>query len=122
MSARRARVLVVEDEPVLALALEDMLTDLDFDVVGPAFHLDTALKLARTASLDAAVLDINLAGERSYPVADVLKRRGIPYLFATGYGALRAAAHADSVLVAKPYRLADIAAALDALLAERAQR
>jgi len=80
------RVLLVEDEMLIAMDIEDMLVELGFDVVGPAPRLHTALKLAREAPIDLAVLDVNLAGERSFPVADVLRARGIPFLFATGYG------------------------------------
>jgi CheY-like chemotaxis protein len=80
------RVLVVEDEVIIAMSLEDMLTELGCSVVGPATSLDEALALAAAADFDAALLDVNLDGEHSEPVADVLRQRAIPYALITGYG------------------------------------
>jgi CheY-like chemotaxis protein len=88
VSDRKAkRVLVVEDEFLVALHLEDVLTVMGHQVVGPASRLNEALDLARTSEIDFAVLDVNLAGTHSFPVAEVLRERGIPFVFATGYGA-----------------------------------
>lgn len=81
------RILIVEDEVLLALQLEDMLTALGHKVVGQATRIDVALELARERDIDFAVLDINVAGTKSFPVADTLRQRGIPFAFATGYGA-----------------------------------
>lgn len=80
------RILIVEDEPMLAAFLEDALTDLGCEVVGPALNMKDALQLAREASIDGAGLDVNVAGEQVYPVADVLAERGLPFVFMTGYG------------------------------------
>lgn len=77
---------MVEDEVIVAMTLEDMLADLDCSVVGPANSLDEALILAASADFDAALLDVNLDGQRSDQVADVLLQRGIPFGFITGYG------------------------------------
>lgn len=82
------KVLLVEDEMLIAMHVEDMLVELGFEVVGPAMRLQAALEIAREGSFDLAVLDVNLASERSFPVADVLRERGIPFIFATGYGSL----------------------------------
>lgn len=71
---------------LVAMLIEDMLTDLGHEVVGPAMRLETALPLARNADLDFAVLDVNLGDTKSFPVADVLRERGVPFIFATGYG------------------------------------
>jgi CheY-like chemotaxis protein len=80
------RVLFVEDEALVAMLVEDMLHDLGVEVVGPACKIEHALALAREAEIEAAVLDINIGGQSTYPVADVLRDRGIPIIFATGYG------------------------------------
>jgi CheY-like chemotaxis protein len=81
------RVLVVEDEALVALQLEDMLADLGCAIIGPASRVGQALELLNGERVDAAVLDLNVAGELVYPVADALASRGLPYIFATGYGA-----------------------------------
>ncbi len=80
------RVLVVEDEVVVAMTLEDMLADLGHVVVGPANTLGEALSLAARTDFDAALLDVDLGGQRSDQVADLLRQRGIPFGFITGYG------------------------------------
>lgn len=80
------RVLIVEDEMLIAMHIEDMLAELGFEVVGPATRLQKALEIARKEDFGLAVLDVNLASERSFPVADVLRERGIPFIFVTGYG------------------------------------
>ncbi|MCD2323348.1 response regulator [Sphingomonas sp. IC-56] len=80
------RILVVEDEYLLADDLRDALTEAGAQVLGPVPSVDDAQALiAREAEIDAAVLDINLRGEMVFPVADVLAKRGVPFAFATGY-------------------------------------
>lgn len=79
------RVLLVEDESLVAMMVEDMLLDLGCEVV-VAMRLDKALAFVETESFDFAVLDVNLGETRSYPVADLLCERCTPFLFATGYG------------------------------------
>ena len=81
------RLLVVEDETLVAMLLEDMLSDLGCEIVGPVGTVTAALELAEREQLDGAILDVNLAGSPIYPVADVLRHRGVPFLFTTGYGA-----------------------------------
>jgi DNA-binding response OmpR family regulator len=83
---RAARVLVVEDEMLVAMVLEDQLADAGFKVVGPAFSVEEAMRLAASEPLDGAVLDINLAGEKVYPVADLLAARNVPFVYVTGFG------------------------------------
>lgn len=82
---RKCRVLVVEDEAMISMLLEDMLLDLGAETVGPAARLDQALLLALQADFDVGLLDINVDGRVVYPVADVLRHREIPFIFATGY-------------------------------------
>jgi CheY-like chemotaxis protein len=80
------RVLLVEDEAMIAMLVEDMLEDLGHELVGVATRLDEAVAAARNEAVDLAVLDLNLGGVLTYPAADVLAERGIPFIFATGYG------------------------------------
>ena len=118
MSALRGkRVLLVEDEAVIAFAVEDILLDLGCQVVGPAFSLEEAIAMASAEPIDAAILDVNLNDQRSYAVADELQRRGIPFLFATGYAEGGVGWDRSEVAVLpKPYRSEQIAAALGRLL------
>lgn len=78
-------VLVVEDEMMIAMAIEDMLRDLGCEVV-KASRIKRALQLAATTGLDGAILDINVAGEMVFPIARILRERGIPFVFSSGYG------------------------------------
>jgi two-component sensor histidine kinase len=80
------RILLVEDEAIVAMMMADMLGDLRFAVLGPINRLAPATAAARDDDIDAAILDVNLAGENVYPVAEILERRGVPYVFVTGYG------------------------------------
>jgi CheY-like chemotaxis protein len=80
------RVLIVEDEILIGMLLEDMLGDLGYQVAASASRVEDALRLAREVDADAAILDVNLNGQEVYPVAEVLTGRGIPFVFATGYG------------------------------------
>jgi len=81
-----ARVLIVEDESMIAMMVEDYLVHAGYEVVALVGTLDEALSAAERCSFDVALLDVNLAGQTSFPVADVLEARGIPYMFLSGYG------------------------------------
>ncbi len=81
------RVLVVEDESLVAMLLETILEDMGCTPVGPASNIDDGAAMARdTTDLDAALLDVNVAGRQVFPVAEALKARGVPFVFSTGYG------------------------------------
>ncbi|WP_292227008.1 response regulator [Brevundimonas sp.] len=81
------RVLVVEDESLVAMLLETILEDMGCTPVGPASNIDDGEAMARdTIDLDAALLDVNVAGRQVFPVAAALKERGVPFVFSTGYG------------------------------------
>lgn len=80
------RVMVVEDEMLVSLLIEDVLTDEQCTIVGPFDQIKDALDAARTEPLDLAVLDVNIAGAKVYPVAEVLAARRIPFLLLSGYG------------------------------------
>jgi len=109
----KRRALVVEDEVLVAMLVEEMLGDLGCEVAALSTHLDEALRLAKGDNFDFAVLDINLNGTRSFPIADLLADRGVPFLFATGYGAgILPERHAKAVILHKPYSLDDLRAAL----------
>jgi DNA-binding response OmpR family regulator len=109
--ARRA--LVVEDEILVAMYVEELLTELGYEVVAIATELEQALPVASAETLHVAVLDINLNGKLSFPVADVLRARGIPFLFASGYGSKGLAdGYKGAVHIQKPFRIQDLAAAM----------
>src|SRR3954463_2340971 len=80
------RVLVVEDEAAISMLLEDMLMDFGCAIVGPAARLNVAVEMAQSDNFDVAILDVNLAGESIYPVADALAEQKRPFVFSTGYG------------------------------------
>lgn len=80
------RVLVIEDESLVAMLLETILDDMGCAVVGPESNIDDGLTAATTEGLDAALLDVNVAGREVFPVAEALKARGVPFVFSTGYG------------------------------------
>lgn len=85
--AKPLRVLIVEDEALIAMIVEEMITDIGCSAIGPAATLDEALALvASTAHIDCALLDINLRGAPSWPIADALKAKGVPFAFVSGYG------------------------------------
>jgi CheY-like chemotaxis protein len=102
------RILVVEDEYLIAVELKRWLHDVGVEVIGPVPNVDQALTLIEDHRLDAAVLDINLGdGDTSYPVADRLDRLKVPYLFATGE-AQTASSYSDHPRLEKPCSKADL--------------
>jgi CheY-like chemotaxis protein len=110
-----ARILVIEDEPIVAMCLEDMLDTLGHATIGPAGRVAEGLALVEASTPDAAILDINLSGERSDPIAHALVARGVPLVFATGYGAPPEGFGIETPLLEKPYRLEQLRAALAAI-------
>jgi DNA-binding response OmpR family regulator len=111
------RILVVEDEELIAMLIEETLIDQGCMVIGPAATLAAALALARDEAIDAAVLDVNLAGARTDAVADLLATRGIPFLFATGYGdRATSSAHAKAPVIGKPFTLDALVLAIERLI------
>jgi CheY-like chemotaxis protein len=80
------RILLVEDEGMIAMLVGDMLEDLGHELVRVANRLEEAIAAARNEAIDLAILDLNLGGVLTYPAADVLVERGVPFIFATGYG------------------------------------
>lgn len=105
------RVLLVEDEALVAMLVEDMLSDLGCTVVATAPRLDEATSRAEDVGLhfDVAILDLNLAGQNTFPVASALAARGVPFAFATGYGAGGLPAEwRDRPTLQKPFTAGDI--------------
>ena len=116
-SARR--ILIVEDEFLVAMLLEDLLTEMGHQVIGTFAQVDEAMKFANQADVNFAILDINLAGATSFPVAEILRRRGIPFLFASGYGSTGLASPFENELtLQKPYEPAE----LERVIAEASAR
>lgn len=111
------KALVIEDEGPVALLIEDMLMDLGCEVAASAANLGKASQLARTVRVDFALLDLNLHGESAAPIAAILRDRGIPFIFSTGYGASGIAPGFDRYpLLAKPFDLADLQNKISAAL------
>ena len=113
---RRKRILIVEDEALVAMLLEDMLTELGFDVVGPAHTLPRALELLESEPVDAAILDVNLGNCRSYPIAQKAAAKGIPFIFASGYDSPGAQWDGPTRMLRKPFDNRTLRAAVVALL------
>jgi CheY-like chemotaxis protein len=85
-SAAAPRVLVVEDEYLIRMLLEDMLDELGYGVLAAVGTISEASQIATSGEFNAAILDVNLDGQEIYPVADILAKRGLPFVFVTGYG------------------------------------
>lgn len=111
------RILIVEDEPLIAMMLEDFLEALDKQVAGTADTVEAALALVAAGDIDAAILDVNLrGGETSWPIADALAAAGVPFLLATGgSGDMIAEQHRHRPVLGKPFTMDGVERALAAL-------
>lgn len=113
------RILVVDDEEMIATLLKSALEDEDCTVLGPFERVALALKPARTETIDFALLDVNVAGEKIYPVAETLDRRGIPFLLLSGYGEDdRPADRAHWKVFGKPFNINAMVTAIRQALAD----
>lgn len=111
-------ILILEDEFILAWEAEEILKDAGASVLGPTYNIPAALKLIQeTSRIDAAVLDININGAESTPVASELKRRGVPFVYTTGYGADTPRAGEERVLD-KPYSAAALVKTLSEVMSQ----
>jgi CheY-like chemotaxis protein len=112
------RVLIVEDDSIIAMTAEDMLEEVGCATAAVAATLSEALARLDDTSFDLALLDLNLKSESSLPVAARLRERGTPFIFATGYDGLPAdSGFADAPFISKPYRLEQLAAKIADTLA-----
>jgi CheY-like chemotaxis protein len=122
-AAAGKRVLVVEDELMIRMLLEGMLTDLGHTVAAEAGAIDEALTLAKQAEFDIAVLDVNLNNEPITPVVEVLIQRRVPFVFASGYGRRGVPeAYRQNPTLQKPFQAEALAQALDAAFAKAASK
>lgn len=115
-----ARILVVDDEPLITAMMEEWLLDLGHVVVGPAHNLKAALELAES-DVDAAIVDVSLGKDNSYPLADALIARGLPFALATGHGLEGVAPqYRNQATLGKPFEFATFRGAIDRMLAKGA--
>jgi len=112
------KVLVVEDEMMIAMLIEDMLDELGCTLVGPATNVPRALDLIDKEQVEVAVLDLNLDGQDTYAIADALQRKNLPFIFATGYGSagLRKE-YGNRPVLQKPFQISELETALVEALA-----
>lgn len=104
LSHKTRRILIVEDEFLLAMDLEYLLMKMGHIVVEVAIRVPEAIEFARDSDIDFAILDINVSGTQSFPVAEILRQRGIPFVFATGYGSAGLVdGYRDEPTLQKPY-------------------
>jgi DNA-binding response OmpR family regulator len=111
---KKRRVLIVEDEPLVAMMLEDMLLDADCDIAGMASTVQAGMALAESCTIDFAILDMTLGRESSFPIADALARKGVPLLFVSGYGRESLPQeHRQCVVLTKPFDYEQLMANID---------
>jgi DNA-binding NarL/FixJ family response regulator len=114
------RILLVEDEAMVSHLLEHFLTAFGCEIVGPAARIKKAVELASVAHIDGALLDLNVAGEVSYPVAEILTGRGIPFAFITGYSANRISeTYRERPILQKPFLDEKLRQILTLMLSQR---
>jgi DNA-binding response OmpR family regulator len=103
------RILVLDDEPLISMMLEEWLTELGYETLGPANSVRSALDFIANAALDAAILDVSLGDEQCYSVADALRGRGIPFALATGHGAHGVDIRfKDALVLSKPFDFEEV--------------
>lgn len=118
LTTARPRVLVVEDEYLIRMLLEDMLDELGYDMAAGVGTFAEASEHAANGAFDAAILDVNLDGREVFPVADILAKRNLPFVFVTGYGERDLPdPHGGRPALQKPFQVEQLKSALAALLA-----
>ena len=117
---QRVRVLIVEDEPLVAEDLRTVLVDAGFEITGVAARVATAISLIETVACDAAIVDANLAGASASPVAAVLSARGLPFIVLSGYTREQLQSEfSGGFFIEKPYRLTEVIDSLSTILPKR---
>jgi DNA-binding response OmpR family regulator len=120
MSVKGLRVFVVEDEPMIRMMLTDMLEELGYRAVAEAGDVEKAAKLAQSAEFDLAILDVNVRGKLITPVAELIRAREVPMIFATGYGSEGLPEEfRDFPALQKPFQLEALAAMIDEVMHPR---
>jgi DNA-binding NtrC family response regulator len=115
--AHQLSVFLVEDETLILMMVAEMIEEMGHTVVAEASNIKQALSLAQTANFDIAILDVNLGGERIDPVAEVISRRNLPFIVASGYGAAAAEEHfRGRPILQKPFISAKLADVIEAAL------
>ena len=118
-----ARVIIVEDEPLVAENLRDDLVEAGFEVVGVAPRVESALKLIEGTGFDVAIIDANLAGTSAAPAAAALSARGLPFMVLSGYAREQLQREfSEAVYIQKPYRVRKLIDALNSLLHKQRDR
>jgi CheY-like chemotaxis protein len=113
---REANILLIEDDPAISMIVEEMLVDLGMANVTTAGRLPAAIEAARDGLFDCAIVDLKLHGQETYPVADILKQRNIPFAFFTGYTADSLGTYATHPVLPKPFAESDLKGILSHLL------
>jgi DNA-binding response OmpR family regulator len=112
------RIFVVEDEFLISLLLETALEDEHCTIIGPFDRIPAALEAARRENVDLALLDVNVGGEKVYPVAEFFAERGIPFLLLSGFGDQAAADDSRWEIFSKPFKIGTLLGKMNELLAE----
>ena len=114
-----ARIFIVEDEYLIRMLLEDMLADLGYAVSDAVGTVAEASEIATKGEFDIAILDVNVGGQEIYPVADILAKRGLPFVFVSGYGeAALAERHRGRPALQKPFQAEQIKTTLASLFSK----
>jgi DNA-binding response OmpR family regulator len=116
------RILVLEDESLIAIMLEDWLSELGCETVGPADSVRNALEMVDGTEIDGAILDVSIGDENCFSVADALREKGVPFAFATGHDAGAVASRfQDELLLQKPFAFQAVSSTVSKLLDRRNQ-
>ncbi len=121
MGLEGVKVLIIEDDSLVAMSVGDMLSDLGCSVVANAGNLTQAYEMVDAGGFDFALLDVNLRGKEVFPVAEILSERGVPFAFASGYGRAGLPQEFQTrPIVSKPFQIEELSAVLSSALSRPA--